>query len=113
MPIHCEYFMPRIYGGPTLRSKQFNIFLAQECSYPLSLTSTKDYCLGSSLLTSSTHALKKIVWYHDGRPVDSAIATQSLDAIGTAAATNIFLERLSPRATCTARYLRIPGRPTL
>ena len=68
--------------------------LAQECSFPLTFNTNKDYCLGSTLRVSSTHGLKKIVWYHDGRPVDSAIATQSLDTIGTAVATNIFMESI-------------------
>jgi gliding motility-associated-like protein len=76
-----------IYASPALLN-------AQECSYPLGLATTKDYCLGSSLFLSSAHALKKIVWYHDGRPVDSVIATQSLDTIGTAAALNIFMESI-------------------
>ena len=73
-----------IWACPTL-------LLAQECSYPLTLPTSKDYCLGSSLLVTSTHALKKIIWYHDGRPVDSAIATQTLDTIGTVVAANIYM----------------------
>ncbi len=35
--------------------------------------------MGSSLLTYSPHALKKIVWYKAGKAVDSALAKESLD----------------------------------
>jgi gliding motility-associated-like protein len=51
-----------------------------QCGYTAFVHTNKDYCLGSSLLIYSAHALKKIVWYKDGRPIDSALAKESLDS---------------------------------
>ena len=56
--------------------------LLAQCSFPLKITTSKDFCLGSSLLLNSDHALRKIVWYRDGQPVDSAFAAQALDTRG-------------------------------
>lgn len=51
-----------------------------QCGYPVALRTRKDYCLGSSVAITAAHSLKKIVWYRDGQPVDSALAKQSLDS---------------------------------
>ena len=50
-----------------------------QCDYSATARTNKDYCVGSSLRVQSSHTLKKIVWYKDGRPVDSALANESLD----------------------------------
>lgn len=62
-----------------------------QCTFPLSLTTSKDYCIGSDLRLTSPHTLKKIVWYHDGQPIDSAFANTSLDTVGTIVA-DVFME---------------------
>ncbi len=53
-----------------------------QCGYPLTLTTTKDYCIGSSLRVSSTHAIETIVWYFNGQPVETVKAKQSLNTNG-------------------------------
>lgn len=58
-----------------------------QCSFPLTIKTSKDFCLGSSLLLSSGHALGKIVWYRNGLAIDSLMAAQSLDNQGVVAAT--------------------------
>ncbi|HVU94854.1 MAG TPA: gliding motility-associated C-terminal domain-containing protein [Puia sp.] len=69
--------------------------LFAQCSFPLILRTTKDYCVGSSLLLSSDHALQKIVWYRDGVAVDSIFAAESLDKTGAVVTDNIY-----PSAIC-------------
>jgi gliding motility-associated-like protein len=54
-----------------------------QCGYQAFVHTNKDYCLGSSLLAHSAHTLKKIVWYKDGKRVDSAMAKESLDSCTT------------------------------
>ena len=49
-----------------------------QCGYAASLRTSKDYCLGSSLVIQTKHTLERIVWYKDGQPIDSALANQSL-----------------------------------
>ncbi len=49
-----------------------------QCGYQATLRTTKDYCLGSSLVVSSAVPMERIVWYRDGQPVDSALANQSM-----------------------------------
>ena len=53
-----------------------------QCAYPVNLHTNKDYCVGSSLIVGTTHALQKIVWYKNGTPVSMATGTQSLDTAG-------------------------------
>jgi gliding motility-associated-like protein len=50
-----------------------------QCGYTATARTNNNYCVGSSLLVQSSHTLKKIVWYKDGQPVDSAFANESLD----------------------------------
>jgi gliding motility-associated-like protein len=57
-----------------------------QCGYPVTLHTTKDYCVGSSLIASSTHALQKIVWYRNGQPVSTTLGTQSLSTTPTSVA---------------------------
>jgi gliding motility-associated-like protein len=58
----------------------FLLFLATrtcaQCGYTASLRTSKDYCLGSSLVINTKHTLQRIVWYKDGQPVDSTLANQ-------------------------------------
>jgi gliding motility-associated-like protein len=49
-----------------------------QCGYSPDIHTNKDYCVGSSLIATSTHALQSIVWYKDGQPVKSVTGTQSL-----------------------------------
>jgi gliding motility-associated-like protein len=49
-----------------------------QCGYSPTIHTNKDYCVGSSLIATSTHALQSIVWYKDGQPVKSVTGTQSL-----------------------------------
>jgi gliding motility-associated-like protein len=49
-----------------------------QCGYPVTLKTTRDYCLGTTLVVGSTHTLEKIVWYKDGQPVSSVNAEQAL-----------------------------------
>jgi hypothetical protein len=34
-----------------------------QCGYSPKIHTNKDYCVGSSLIATSTHALQNIVWY--------------------------------------------------
>lgn len=52
--------------------------LRAQCGYQATLRTTKDYCLGSSLIVSSAVPMERIVWYKDGKPFDSALAAQSI-----------------------------------
>src|ERR1700722_1116311 len=49
-----------------------------QCGYSPTIHTNKDYCVGSSLIATSTHALQNIVWYKDGQPVKSVSGIQSL-----------------------------------
>jgi gliding motility-associated-like protein len=49
-----------------------------QCGYSPKIHTNKDYCVGSSLIATSTHALQNIVWYQNGQPVKTAVGTQSL-----------------------------------
>lgn len=60
-----------------------------QCSFPLRINSSKDFCLGSTLLLSSDHTLNKIVWYRNGQRIDSVFSTQSLDTRGVPVANNV------------------------
>ena len=51
-----------------------------QCSYPVTLRPTKDYCVGTSIFATSTHALTKITWYKNGEPLSTATGTQSLSS---------------------------------
>ena len=53
-----------------------------QCGYPVTLHTNKDYCVGSSLIVESPHALQKIVWYKNGQPVATATGSQSWDTAG-------------------------------
>jgi gliding motility-associated-like protein len=49
-----------------------------QCGYSPKIHTNKDYCVGSSLIAASTHALQKVVWYKNGQPLKVAVGTQSL-----------------------------------
>ncbi|HEV2481249.1 MAG TPA: gliding motility-associated C-terminal domain-containing protein [Puia sp.] len=49
-----------------------------QCSYPVTLITNKDYCVGSSLIATSMHAMQKITWYRNGQAIATVIGTQSL-----------------------------------
>jgi gliding motility-associated-like protein len=49
-----------------------------QCGYPVTIHTNKDYCVGSSLIATSTHAMQKIVWYRNGQPVSTVTGQQSL-----------------------------------
>ena len=51
-----------------------------QCGYTAAINTNKDYCVGSSLIARSAHALQSIVWYKSGQPVKSATGDQSLAA---------------------------------
>jgi gliding motility-associated-like protein len=68
-----------------------------QCGYTALIHTNKDYCVGSSLLINSPHALKKIVWYKAGKRVDSALAKESLDP-----ALAINLQNVSPAGDVTS-----------
>jgi gliding motility-associated-like protein len=57
-----------------------------QCGYPVTLNTSKDYCLGSTLRVSSTHAIETIVWYENGKPMDTVKASQSLSTNGVTVA---------------------------
>jgi gliding motility-associated-like protein len=52
-----------------------------QCGYKATVHTNKDYCVGSSLIARSNHALQNIVWYRNGQPVSTAIGTQRLDTV--------------------------------
>ena len=49
-----------------------------QCGYPVTLHTNKDYCVGSSLIATSTHAMQRITWYQNGQPVGTTTGVQSL-----------------------------------
>ena len=57
-----------------------------QCGYPVTINTSSNYCLGSTLIAASPHALAQIVWYKDGQPLATAQARQSLDTVGVVAA---------------------------
>ena len=52
-----------------------------QCGYTATIRTNKNYCVGSSLIAQSTHALQSIVWYQNGQPVKTATGTQHLDSV--------------------------------
>jgi gliding motility-associated-like protein len=60
----------------------FTLDCSAQCGYDLSVYTSKDYCIGSSLSVSASHTLETIVWYKDGHAVDSVKANQSLATNG-------------------------------
>ncbi|GGA85760.1 T9SS type B sorting domain-containing protein [Puia dinghuensis] len=56
----------------------FSHAVSGQCGYKATLRTNKDYCVGSALIVTSTHALQKITWYQNGRPVSTVTGTQSL-----------------------------------
>ncbi|HEV3324136.1 MAG TPA: gliding motility-associated C-terminal domain-containing protein [Puia sp.] len=52
-----------------------------QCGYKATVKTSNNYCVGSSLIARSTHALQNIVWYRNGQPVSTVTGTQSLDTI--------------------------------
>jgi gliding motility-associated-like protein len=63
----------------------YSIFLSPavwgQCGYKATINTNHNYCVGSSLIAQSTHALQSIVWYQNGQPVKTATGTQSLDTV--------------------------------
>ena len=49
-----------------------------QCGYNVVLRTNNNYCVGSSLIVTSTHALQKITWCHNGQPVSTVTGSQSL-----------------------------------
>jgi gliding motility-associated-like protein len=60
----------------------FSLECRAQCGYPVSFTTSNNYCVGSTFGLTSTHALEKIVWYTDGNALNSAKAAQSLSTSG-------------------------------
>jgi gliding motility-associated-like protein len=76
--------MKLLFVGLTLLAGLFSFSpgVRAQCSYPLTLTTGNNYCIGSTLRVSSTHALETIVWYLNDQPVYSVKARQSLSTNG-------------------------------
>ncbi len=49
-----------------------------QCGYTVTLHTNKDYCVGSSIIATSKHAMQQITWYRNGQSVGTATGTQSL-----------------------------------
>jgi gliding motility-associated-like protein len=49
-----------------------------QCGYKVAIQTNHDYCVGSSLIATSAHALQKITWYRNGQPVSTVTGVQSL-----------------------------------
>jgi gliding motility-associated-like protein len=52
-----------------------------QCGYKATISTNHNYCVGSSLIASSTHAIQNIVWYRNGQAVSTVAGTQSLDTV--------------------------------
>ena len=52
--------------------------ISAQCPYTATLLAKNGTCIGDKLTVQTTHGLSKIVWYKDGLPVDSALATQQV-----------------------------------
>jgi len=53
---------------------------AGQCGYQVTIQTNNNYCVGSSLIATSAHALQRITWYHNGQPVSTATGVESLSA---------------------------------
>ena len=62
----CIFLSPAVWG---------------QCGYKATIHTNNNYCVGSSLIAQSTHALQSIVWYQNGQPVKTATGTQHLDTV--------------------------------
>ena len=51
-----------------------------QCGYKVTIHTNNNYCVGSSLITTSAHALQQITWYHNGQAVSTATGVASLSA---------------------------------
>lgn len=60
----------------------FSTVATAQCGYRVTINTSGNYCLGSTLIAASPHALAQIVWYKDGQPLTTAEARQSLDTVG-------------------------------
>ena len=49
-----------------------------QCGYKTTIHTNNNYCVGSSLIVTSTHALQKITWYQNGQPISTVAGSQSL-----------------------------------
>jgi gliding motility-associated-like protein len=49
-----------------------------QCGYNVTIHTNNNYCVGSSLIATSTHAMQKITWYRNGQLVSTVIGSQSL-----------------------------------
>jgi gliding motility-associated-like protein len=49
-----------------------------QCGYKTTIHTNNNYCVGSSLIVTSIHAMQKITWYRNGQPVSAATGVQSL-----------------------------------
>jgi gliding motility-associated-like protein len=49
-----------------------------QCGYKVTIHTNNDYCVGSSLIATSIHAMQKITWYRNGQPVSTVTGSQSL-----------------------------------
>ena len=85
--LNMEISLPRLLSISLCLA--ITVELPAQCSFPLRIVTSKDFCLGSSLTLSSDHAFHKIVWYKDGQPFDSAFAAQSIDNQGVIVATQV------------------------
>ena len=54
-----------------------------QCGYPVTLHTNKDYCVGSSLIATSTHAMQRITWYQNGQAIGTTTGVQSMSTQAT------------------------------
>ena len=52
-----------------------------QCGYSVTIHTNNNYCVGSSLIAQSTHALQSIVWYQNGQPIRTVTGIQHLDTV--------------------------------
>ena len=73
--------MPRSISSLFLLTLFSTAAIAQ-CGYPVTINTSGNYCLGSTLIAASPHSLAQIVWYKDGQPLSTTKARQTLDTVG-------------------------------
>lgn len=46
-----------------------------QCGYKVTIHTNNNYCVGSSLIATSTHAMQKITWHQNGQPASTVIGS--------------------------------------
>jgi gliding motility-associated-like protein len=74
---------------PSLLSLILPLLSCAQCQYSVGITTSKDFCVGSTLQVSSSHPPESITWYQNGQPITTIKAQESLSSKGLSVATGV------------------------